>query len=418
MALADSVSAIGAVTDTLVERLGFRTKLHISVGRPEPPRPHAAGARLNLFLYEVSFDATLKNTPLDQGHRPPLWLVLKYLLTAFDGDGVTSDSMAAHDNLGVAVGALQEFSFLPLTPPLASVPHVNALKDNPEALKITFDEAPLDLLAKAMQGSDEKYRLSIAFQVRPVMIAPAEPPSYAQLVGVDYTPPVTLVGEKDIHVAVIPSMGPTITEIKPASCQLGDTLSILGSELHLSNLSVNFGPVTLPVTMQQPDRLAFVVRSDIANGSTISAGSLPVSVSQLLPSGRRRSSNLLVASLRPSFSASLGAVTTITPGESHPPPEGWKFATVNLTGQLLGEDDEDDFFVALYKDGVTVKVFEHDPSVADPLGHLRDTSPASAPQTAKQLVMTKPDSVPPGKYLLLYRVNGQQALQGPEIDLT
>jgi hypothetical protein len=348
-----------------------------------------------------------------------LWLVLKYLLTAFDDDGINSDSMAAHDNLGVAVGALQEFSVLPLTPPLASIPHINALKDNPEVLKITFDEAPLDLLATAMQGSDEKYRLSIAFQVRPVMIAPAELPSYSQLVGVDYTTtPATLVGEKDIHVAAIPSLGPTIAEIKPASCQLGDTVSILGTDLHLSNLSVTFGPVTLPVTMQRPEKLEFVVRADIANGSTISAGSVPVSVSQLLPSGRRRSSNLLVASLRPTFSASPPVVSTIAAGETHPPPEGWKFATVNLTGQLLGKNDDDDFYVALFKDGVTVKVFEYDPSPLDPLGHLRDTSPAGAPQTAKQLVMTKPDSVPPGRYLLLYRVNGQQALQGPEIDLT
>jgi hypothetical protein len=346
-------------------------------------------------------------------------MVLKYLLTAFDDDGTTSDSIRAHDYLGVAIGALQEFSFLPMTPPLTSVPHINALKDNPEDLKITFDEAPLDLLAKAMQGSVEKYRLSIAFQVRPVLIAPAEVPSYSQLVGVDYTTtPATLVGEKDIHVAAIPSLGPTITKIQPDSCQLGDTVSILGTDLHLSNLSVSFGPVMLPVTMQQPDRLQFVVRTDIANGSTISAGSLPISVSQLLPSGRRRSSNLLVASLRPTFDTTVSAVTTITAIETHPPPEGWKFATVDLTGELLGKNDDDDFYLALFKDGVTVKIFENDPSVTDPLGHLRDTSPAGAPQTAKQLVMLKPDSVPPGKYLVLYRVNSQQALRGPEIDLT
>jgi hypothetical protein len=174
--------------------------------------------------------------------------------------------------------------------------------------------------------------------------------------------------------------------------------------------------------MQRPEKLEFVVRADIANGSTISAGNVPVSVSQLLPSGRRRSSNLLVASLRPTFSASPPVVTTIAADETHPPLEGWKFATVNLTGELLGKNDDDDFYVALFKDGVTVRVFEYDPpadpSDPEPLGHLRDTSPAGAPQTAKQLVMARPDSVPPGKYLLLYRVNGQQALQGPEIDLT
>src|SRR4051794_35680924 len=108
MALADTVSAIGAVTDTLVERLGFRTKLLVSVGRPEPPLQGSNVARLNLFLYEVNFDASLKNTPLEEGQRPPLWLVLKYLLTAFADDGTTSDSIMAHDNLGLGVGALQE----------------------------------------------------------------------------------------------------------------------------------------------------------------------------------------------------------------------------------------------------------------------------------------------------------------------
>ena len=178
-----------------------------------------------------------------------------------------------------------------------------ALSDNPEDLTITFDEAPTDLLSKVMQGSDEKYRLSIAFQVRPVMIAAAELPSYSLLVGIDYTTaPVTIVGEPAIHIPVIPSLGPTITDIKPASFQLGSTVTIFGTDLHLSNLSVNLSGVVLPVTMQQPDRLQFVVREDIANGGTISAGSLPVSVSQFLSTGRRRVSNLLVGNLVPTWS--------------------------------------------------------------------------------------------------------------------
>ena len=420
MALADTVSAIGAVTDVLVERLGFSTHMDVSVGRPEPPTPVTNVKRLNLFLYEVHFDGGLRNFSLDEGQRPPLWLVLKYLLTAFDDDGKTSDSIGAQENLGAAIGALQQFSYLPLTP-LSSTAHLNALKDNPEDLKITFDDAPLDLLSKVMQGSDEKYRLSVAFQVRPVMIAPAEPPSYSLLVGVDYhTSPATLIGESDIHIAAIPSLGPTITAISPASFELGATVTIYGTDLHLLNLSVILGPVELPVTMQRPDQLQFVVREDIANGNTISAGSLPISVSQLLPSGRRRSSNLLVASLRPTLSSAIifgGVVNAVLAGQD-PPPVGWKFAVqTDLTGKLLGKDDVDDFYLALYNNGVTVKLFENDPSIADPVGHLADTSAIGAPQTARRLRMLKADAVPPGEYLLLYRVNGQQALQGHEIKL-
>src|SRR5205814_1019334 len=175
MALADSSQAIGAVTTAIADRLKARTLLDVSVGRPEPPLSTAAGSRLNLFLYEIQFDAFLKNVPLDEGQRPPLWLVLKYLLTGFDHDGKTTETVEAYANLGAGIAALQELSFLPVTA-------IAALADNPENLRITFDESPTDLLSKVTQGSDEKYRLSIAFQVRPVMIAPAELPSYSLLV--------------------------------------------------------------------------------------------------------------------------------------------------------------------------------------------------------------------------------------------
>src|SRR5437762_3090475 len=199
MAFADTAKAIGAVTDAISQRLNTRTGLAITVGRPEPGVV-AGVERLNLFLYEIQFDASLKNVSLDEGQRPPLWLVLKYFLTAFDDDGKTSDTISAYENLGEGIRALQELSVLPLTPGLPA-PLLKALSDNPQDLKITFDEASTELLSKVMQGSDEKYRLSVAFQVRPVMIAAAELASYSLLVGVDYTTaPPTIVGEPAIHI--------------------------------------------------------------------------------------------------------------------------------------------------------------------------------------------------------------------------
>jgi hypothetical protein len=407
MPLTDSASAIGAVTEAIVDRLRARTLLDVTVGRPEPGDDFVKAERLNVFLYEILFDANLKNVPLDEGQRPPLWLVLKYLLTAFDDDGKKSDSPAAYENLGEGIRALQEMALLPLTG--LSTAQLNSLSDNPEDLTITFDEASTDLLSKVMQGSDEKYRVSIAFQVRPVMIAPAELPSYSLLVGVDYTAtpvPDTKDPERRIHIPVLPSMGPTITSIEPASFELGSTVTIFGTDLHLSNLSVNLGPVVLPVTMQQPDRLQFVVTDDIANGGTISAGSHPVSVSQLLTTGRRRSSNLLVGNLLPTLSSAVlaGAVQIV---QTPPPPAGWRFATINLAGKLLGKTIDDDFYLALFKDGTTVKLFDA----------LTDTSPLAKPQTKKQFQMTQLDAVPPGKYQVLYRVNGQQARQSFAIDL-
>ncbi len=396
MALAKTVKAIGAVTAAIAQRLGTRTGLDITVGRPEPDA-NAAGKRLNIFLYEAHFDPNLKNVSLDEGQRPPLWLVLKYLLTAFD-DLKNSDSVQAYEYLGQGIGALQELSVLPLTPGLpASI--VDALSDNPEDLKLTFEETPTDLLSKVMQGADEKYRLSVGFQVRPVMIAAAELPTYSLLVGVDYTTtPVTKIGEQGIHIPVLPSLGPTITEVSPAGFALGDAVTIYGTDLHLSNLSVSLGPVELPGTMQQPEQLQFVVRENIANGGTISAGSLPLSVGQLLSTGRRRASNLLVAHLLPTLNAAVVG----------PPPDVASVATIDVSGKLLGAQDMDDFYLALFKDGATVRL----------LDDATDTSLANAPQTQKRFVLKKTDAVLPGPYLVLYRVNGQQAQQGIGITLT
>ena len=84
------------------------------------------------------------------------------------------------------MSALHELSFLRLDPLVA--PDVRlALENNPEPLKLTFDESSAELLSKIMQGTDERYRLSVAFQVRPVMIVPGSRRASSLLVGVDYT---------------------------------------------------------------------------------------------------------------------------------------------------------------------------------------------------------------------------------------
>jgi hypothetical protein len=54
--------------------------------------------------------------------------------------------------------------------PLLSANSIVALNDSPDMLKITFEGASTELLSKLMQGGDEKYRCSVAFQVRPVMM--------------------------------------------------------------------------------------------------------------------------------------------------------------------------------------------------------------------------------------------------------
>lgn len=389
MALADTGNALGKVTSLLVDRLGPKTGLNISVGRPEPSTNGPSGARLNLFLYEALFDPSLKNIPLDEGQSPPLWLVLKYLITAFDDDGY-SDSVEAQENLGQGIRALHDLNFLSLATPID--PEVlKALNDNPEPLKITFDETNSDLLSKLMQGSEEKYRLSLGFQVRPVMIAPSQPPSYSLLVGIDYTAsPPDLIGDEGIKIPVIPSMGPLISEVSPLKFEVNSTIKIFGNDLNLSGLSVLLGSAELAVISQKPNELQCVVNGTISGGGSISAGSHPIRVVQTLPTGRKRTSNLLVANLLPRLDS---ATFTLDPAPD-------VFGSVQLTGSLLGRAS-DDIFIALYRDGKVVKMYDQ-----------VTTTPT---QQLLTLTINESDAVPNGEYRIIMRVNGQQAKNSPVI---
>src|SRR5690606_22852688 len=224
MALADSARAIGAATRLLQDHL-IRRGFEVSVGKPEDAAANNTNAKLNLFLYETAFDAHLKNIALREGEPPPLWLTLKFLLTAFD-DQENSDTAAAHELLGAGMGALHELNFVRLHPLID--PSVRlALENNPEPLKLTFDESSADLLAKIMQGTDERYRLSAAFQLRPVMIVPGTLPRAALLVGVDYTTaPETVIGRDGVRIDVIPSLGARLHRVDPAAFEVGATLTI------------------------------------------------------------------------------------------------------------------------------------------------------------------------------------------------
>ncbi|MCU0541821.1 MAG: DUF4255 domain-containing protein [Oscillatoriaceae cyanobacterium Prado104] len=412
MSLADTGKAIGAVSQMLKEHLVNHPAVSvddITIGKVEPASSSSnSRSRLNLFLYEILFDPHLRQVSLDEGQPPPLWLVLKYLLTAFDTFG-DSDSIEAHGLLGEGLRALQELSLLPLIGSVGPLNTIRSLRDNPEPLKITFDQTPSDLLSKLMQGSDEKYRCSIGFEIRPVMIATNEPPSYSLLVGINYQDD-TIVGETGIQIPVIPSLGPTITEVIPTKIEPGitSTLTLRGNDLNLSGLAVQLGAIELPITSQTPDSLQCQVNGTILDGRAISAGSHPVSAVQILPTGRRRSSNLLVVDILPILdSASVSSISRVDPANLNSD----VFGTIDLTGSLLGRE-QDDIFLALYRDGKTFKVFDN-------LIIVPSSPPPSPPPLQKQLqlVMQPTQAVPPGLYRAILRVNGQQAKRSPTIDL-
>jgi hypothetical protein len=415
MALSDTGKAIKGVTDLLKTHLWERLKppqvpnnFTVTVGRPG--EDHSAPG-LNLFLYEALFDASLKNVSLAEGQQPPLWLVLKYLLTPFGGTGnggsqFDSDTLEALECLGEGIKTLQELNYLEIRTFVA-----DELQDNPEPLKITFNEASSDLLSRLMQGSEDKYRFSMAFEVRPVMIATGEPPSHSLLVGIDYTqdPGVELTEEeKGVHIDVIPAMGPVISSVSPGKFEVGEAVTISGTNLDQAGLSVSLGPAELGAAAQQPGKLQFNIAGTIAGGEVISAGSHPLKVIKTLSYGRIRSSNLLVAHLLPKLDP--GPVTPVSKMlVDHPYlTTGEKVVTANitLTGTLLGTD-KDDIIVSLYRGGKVTGSIE-----------VTAVPPVTPPQTQLVVQISAEHKIPEGVYNLVLLVNGQQARRSPRVDLT
>lgn len=394
MPLADTPRAIGAVTRLLNDHLTRRTEVSIAIGRPEAASTTGTNPKINLFLYETAFEGSMHNVSLEEGQPPPLWLSLKYLVTAFDDMGL-SDTADAHELLGRAIAALQEVCYLPLHS-LLPAGVLDALNDNPEPLKITFESANAELLSSLMQGTDEKYRLSVAFQVRPILIAPAVPPDYALLVGVDYTrDPAAIIGMDGFSLDVIPSLGPVLKSVSPTRFEWDGTFELTGTDLHLANLDVLLRDVPVPIIAQRPDKLTCRVDLSVAPEQTLSAGALPIFARQNLASGRSRYSEPIVGYLLPS-------VSTVAGGPFVPDVDGNLSGPVTITGQLLGSST-DDVVVAFYRDGAVALSI--------------DVVTPNATQTSLTLAITTEDPLAPGEYRVIVRVNGQQAKNSPALTL-
>jgi hypothetical protein len=396
MALSDTGTAIGSVSRLLKDALtnalvNASPHPQVSIARPEPATGGGLpeGARINLFLYEVQIDSSLRNVPLAPGRPSPLWLVLRYLLTAFD-DGSDSDTDVAHDVLGLA---MQVLLGLNESGALEQVTD-KSLLDNPQPLKITFDDGSPDLLSRLMQGPDDRFRMSIPFQIRPVLVARSDPPSSMKLVGVNYQTDTT-IGLAGVQNIVLPSLGPAIDSVDPSQVQPGDVLTIKGSGLGADLLAVRFGRLTLAATMQQPGTVQCVVGGAPLDPNRISAGSQPVVVVQTLSNGKTLSSNALATTLIPVIT---GITTSGVHAVSAADPN--VFGAINVTGEFLGRPADFIELGLLNDTGAAVVIDRRDPVFVPPPG-----------QSAQQLLMTAADAVPPGTYTAVFRVNGAQAKQ-------
>lgn len=384
MSLTASKEAIGAVSDLLKAQLASKTGINaVSVGRPEDASKAAStGSSFNIFLYQVGIDGTLRNRPLDAGQAPPVWLVLYYLLTAFDG--AESDSINAHKLLGRGMVALNAMNVM--RPDATNA----ALSSNPDPLRITFDEADVELLSKIMPGSEEKYRISAAFQVRPVMLASTDsPPAYA--------PPVKTIGkplpapQMYEGVTVLPSMGPQVSAIEPERFTAGQQIVLSGTDLAGYD-QILVGASSYPATASAEGKLS----ATIPPADTISAGAYPVCVARTLPDGHTLSSNAVAGHLLPLVSA-VNLAGPLTPVM------GRLSGSFVVQGSQLGGPDAATY-AALYLHGQAQLLLEPQPG---------------GTATMLTFEVTDRQALPPDpNYRVILRVNGEQALEAPVLSWT
>lgn len=381
MPLAASRNAIGELTRHLAVQLTARTDANtVDVGRPElAASAGAVGPKLNLFCFAFKHDAHMRNIPLDRGQAPPFWLSLSFLMTAVDVNRDT-DSPDALDLLGQGLLALRDIDMQ--TPP------ATALADNPEPIKITFHDSEAELLSSVMQGSDESYRLAACFEVRPLMLA--------RVNGSAGGPPILTVGPPgDEGVLVLPSLGPRLDTVEPASFEVGDAIELQGRDLSADAVEVCFDDVCVAIPPGDVSSTRVRVTVPAPPAANLSAGSRAVTLVRLLPSGRRFASNAALGRLKPTV-AGAAAIAPLTP-------EGVNLSgDLTITGDRLGGPN-DSIFVGFYADGLVRGLFE---------------AAGTAAQTSLTVTVRPEEALPPGNYRILLRVNGEQATVAPSVSWT
>ena len=203
-----------------------------------------------------------------------------------------------------------------------------------------------------MQGTDERYRLSVAFQVRPVMIVPGSAAAHvaAGRHRLHAPRPQTIIGRDGVaDRRRSRRWAPRLDRVEPTRFEAGASLDALRRRpARAATWKSVLGDVVL--TSSSAASIACVVdrrrqpgHADRRRRTTLSAGEMPLVVRRRLSPTRTRSSNLLAARLLPTRDAA--------PRSSA--------GDLQLQGVLLGDDTRRrDRRCSIADDGATVRLFD------------------------------------------------------------
>jgi hypothetical protein len=245
----------------------------VTVGHPQVAREGRTDPQLNLFLYQITPDATWRNqdVPGKPGTTFPLLaLRLSYLVTAFGQD---DDDRQAHDLLGAV---MHRFHTKPVIPRRAADPLVSAseLAQQFEPVRLTLQPLTLDDLSKVWAGSATPYRLSVGYEASVVLIdsgqpARSTPPVLGRASGTDKGFGAnTMAGEPTAESLRFPD---GLSGVRTAPADLAgqkwvpDKLTLIGLNLDhadlrlvFRHLRLGFGYIATPAApAEKPTQLGF-----------------------------------------------------------------------------------------------------------------------------------------------------------------
>jgi hypothetical protein len=281
--------AIAGVSATLRSLLRDRMDdpVDVTIAPPDVSIDGMTGRRANLYLFDVTENAFLKNQQIPgQGHPsdyglPPLALQLRYLLTAHGAtpDGADAD-LQAQRILGDAMRVFHEYPIItdglheddnPGSPLILDPSLVGEF----ERVKVTLAPHPLEEVSKIWMAQPENsaFRRSVIYDVSVVEIESRRP----------RRSPLPV---RRRAVYAFPFSSPFIEELfreppfetqRSAIVEVGDTLVITGRNLAGLSTRVRLDNAAIVVPSAQSRRISVVVPA------TIRAGARTVQVLQDLP---------------------------------------------------------------------------------------------------------------------------------------
>jgi hypothetical protein len=383
--------ALAAVSVTLRNLLQDRMEAPptMTLAPPDVTPQNVNGDRLNLYLYQVGENGSLKNQEIPgRGHpgdygRPPLSLDLHYLLTVFpqSEDGETAEE-SAQEILGDAMRVLHEFPIVGPDLREGDNPAGDRILDPRlvgefERIKICLEPATLDEFSKLWTALPEaNFRRSVIYQVSVVQIESRLPRRAALPVR------ERAVTALPFHRPLIEEAfrEPPIENVRQAVVEIGETLRIVGLNLAGAQTAVLIGESETPAPAARGTRIEVTVPTTLSAGVHLLEVAHDVPLSPGGAPHRLLRSNAVPVQVIPRIVAPLPV-----------PAAAGDTITLNLVPNVLAIQS-----VALLLDDFVVP--------AAPV------APTAAPSATRQFTLPSgPAAIPTDTYFMRVRVDGAES---------